>query len=228
MTAEPGLRERKKQQTRQLLADTARRLFAERGFEKVSVAEIARVANVSQPTVFNYFPTKEDLVYSALEQFEDDLLTTIRDRTPEESILQAFGRFILRPRGFLAAEDEQAAARLVEISRMIAESAALQARERQILDRYTSSLAALIAKETRASDDDPRPAVTAAALIGVHRTLIEHVRRHILAGDRDLTRLARTTKTTAKKALAHLEHGLGDYGATHSHAGRLKVADEGS
>ena len=63
----------REQQKRQLLAETARPLFAERGFEQVSVAEIARTADVSEPTVFNYFPTKEDLVYSGLERFEDEL-----------------------------------------------------------------------------------------------------------------------------------------------------------
>ena len=71
---QPGLRERKKQQTRQLIAETARRLFGERGFERVTVAEIARAAEVSEQTVFNYFPTKEDLVYWRLQSFEDELL----------------------------------------------------------------------------------------------------------------------------------------------------------
>jgi AcrR family transcriptional regulator len=208
-----GLRERKKQQTRRLLADTARRLFAERGFEQVSVAEIAREADVSEATVFNYFPTKEDLVYSGLESFEDELLAAVRERQPGETILQAFGRFVLQPRGFLAAGDEQAAARLLEISRMIAESPALLARERRIFDRYTTSLTRLIADETRAAADDPRPAVAASALVGVHRALIDHVRRRILAGDHDLPRLARSTRAAGKKALALLEHGLGGYGA---------------
>ena len=60
-----GLRERKKQQTRRHIAETARRLFSERGFEHVPVAEVARVADVAETTVFNYFPRKEDLVYLA-------------------------------------------------------------------------------------------------------------------------------------------------------------------
>src|SRR5712692_10557179 len=98
-----GRRERKKQQTRQLLADTARRLFAQRGFEAVSVAEVAREADVAEATVFNYFPSKEDLVFSGLERFEDELLSAIRDRASGETILQAFGHFVLEPRGFLAA-----------------------------------------------------------------------------------------------------------------------------
>ena len=64
---ELGLRQRKKQQTRQLIADTAWRLFADRGFERVTVAEIAREAQVAVATVFNYFPTKEDLFFYRLE-----------------------------------------------------------------------------------------------------------------------------------------------------------------
>jgi len=80
MAAELGLRERKKERTRQLLSETARRLFSERGFEQVSIAEIAREAEVSEQTVFNYFPSKEDLVYSGLEIFEDQLLASIRER----------------------------------------------------------------------------------------------------------------------------------------------------
>jgi AcrR family transcriptional regulator len=207
-----GRRERKKLQTRQLLADTARRLFAERGFEQVSVAEVAREADVAEATVFNYFPSKEDLVFSGLERFEDELLATIRDRPRGETILQAFGRFVLQPRGFLAARDQQAAERLLEISGMIAQSPALRAREQQIFARYTISLTQLIADETGAAADDPRPAVAASALIGVHRALIDQVRRHILSGDDDLPRLARSTRTSGRKALALLEQGLGAYG----------------
>src|SRR5436305_3875857 len=102
VTTELGLRERKKQRTRQLIADTARRLFAERGFEAVPVAEIAREAEVSEATVFNYFPTKEHLFYSRLEAFEEELLASIRQRGPGESVLEAFGRFSTPPRGLLA------------------------------------------------------------------------------------------------------------------------------
>src|SRR5919197_1577783 len=116
MATEIGLRERKKQKTRQLLSDTARRLFSEQGFENVSVADVARAAEVSPATVFNYFPTKEDLVYSGLETFEEQMLTTIRERPRGQTVVDAFRDFILTARGFLAAEDEATAGELVVVT----------------------------------------------------------------------------------------------------------------
>src|SRR6266851_1867633 len=190
MSQELGLRERKKQRTRELIADTARRLFVERGFDRVTVAEVARAAEVSEATVFNYFPSKEDLVYWRLETFEEELLNTIREREPGESFLAAFGRFVLQRRGLLAARDPDAIEFLVALTRMITESPALLAREREVFDRYTNSLAALIAEETAAGPHDVMPSVVANALMGVHRALVDYTRRRILAGARN-PRLAR-------------------------------------
>jgi AcrR family transcriptional regulator len=206
-----GLRERKKQQTRQLIADTARGLFAERGFDGVTVAEIARAADVAEKTVFNYFPTKEDLVYSAMETFEAQLLEAIRERKPGESVLAAFGRFVGKPRGLLAEKDADTVEHLARVTRVIAESPALLAREQQIFTRYTASLATLIAEETGAGADDIEPWVAANAMMGVHRTLLDYTRRRIVAGARN-PRLVRDFRAQAKRALTQLEHGLGRYG----------------
>src|SRR3954447_9567183 len=137
MSQGPGLRERKKQQTRRLIAETARRLFAERSFEAVTVAEVARAADVSEATVFNYFPTKEDLFYDRLEAFEEELLASIREREPGESVLAAFRRFVLTPRGLRAARYEESAQRLAQIPRVISESPALLAREQRVFAGYT-------------------------------------------------------------------------------------------
>jgi AcrR family transcriptional regulator len=211
MTVELGLRERKKQRTRELIAETARQLFAERGFERVTVAEIARAAEVAEKTVFNYFPTKEDLVYWRLESFEEELLATIRRRPPGESILGAFGRFVLQQRGLLAARDPEAGERLAAVTRMIAESPSLRAREQQVFGRYTDSLAALIAEEIGARPGDARPRVAANAMMGVHRTLVDFARERIAAGA-DQARLARDVRARTKQALELLEGGLGSYG----------------
>jgi AcrR family transcriptional regulator len=211
VAAEPGLRERKKERTRQLLADTARGLFSERGFEQVSIAEIARAAEVSPATVFNYFPNKEDLVYNRLETFEEQLLSAIRDRPRGETIIAAFRNFILVPRGLFATTDEAQANELAAVTRMITASPALLAREQQIFARYTDALAALIADETGARPGDPRPYVVANALIGVHRSLIAYVRQRLEAGTADRRRLARETRERAEKALALLGEGLAEY-----------------
>jgi AcrR family transcriptional regulator len=208
----PGLRERKKQRTRELIAETARRLFVERGFDRVTVAEVARAAEVSEATVFNYFPTKEDLVYWRLESFEEDLLDTVREREPGESFLAAFGRFVLERRGLLAARDPDAIEYLAALTRMITESPALLARERQVFDRYTTSLSALIADETGADAEDVEPRVAANALMGVHGALVDYTRRRVLAGARN-PRLAREVRTQGTRALEALERGLADYGA---------------
>jgi AcrR family transcriptional regulator len=213
MSAPLGLRERKKQRTRQLLSETARRLFSERGFEQVSVAEIAREADVSEMTVFNYFPSKEDLVYSGLETFEDQLLAAIRERPPGQTLITAFGDFILEPRGLLAASDDAVARELMSVTRMIAASPALLAREQQIFARYTDTLAQLIAQETGARAGDLRPYVVANALIGVHRALITYVRERLESGAGDRRRLARQVRQRGESALALLADGLGDYAA---------------
>ena len=99
---EMGLRERKKAQTRQLIADTAWRLFADRGFERVTVAEVAREAQVAVATVFNYFPTKEDLFFFRLEAFGADLVEAVAGRAPGEPALAAFRRKVKATGGPLA------------------------------------------------------------------------------------------------------------------------------
>ena len=206
MAGELGRRERKKQRTREHIAETARRLFAERGFEGVTVAEVAREADVAEQTVYNYFPTKEDLVYWRLESFEDQLLQAIRDRDPGEPIPAAFGRWLLGQRGMLA--ETPLNPELVALTRMIAESPALRAREQQIFARYTKSLAGLIAGETGARPGDVRPWVTANALLGIHRALIDYARSRILAGAENPA-LARDVRRQGERALAALEGGFG-------------------
>jgi len=207
-----GLRERKKAQTRQAIADAARRLFLEDGFDGVTVAQIAREADVAEKTVFNYFPAKEDLFYDRLEEFESELLDAIRNRASGRSIVDAFRAFVMERRGVLQLQDDRAATKqLRAINRVITESPALLARERAVFVRYADSLAELVAKETRAPEGAIEPRIVAGALIDVHRLLIDYVRRRTLAGDsaRDVSRGVRTQ---AKRAFALLDRGLGDYG----------------
>ena len=221
MEGELGLRERKKLRTRQLIAETARRMFAEHGFDAVPVTAIARAAEVSEATVYNYFPVKEDLVYQGMEAFESELLAAMRDRPAGESFVAAFGRFVLKPRGLLAAQDQESARYLTAVSTVIASSPALLTREREIFARYTASLAALIASDTSAKAGDLRPWAAAHALIGIHQSLIGFVRHRLTEGPADLARLAQEVTARGQQAMDLLEQGLGSYGATPAtHPGR--------
>jgi AcrR family transcriptional regulator len=210
-----GLRERKKEQTRRLITETAWRLFTDRGFDHVTVAEVAREAQVALATVFNYFPTKEDLFYSRLEAFETRLLEAVSAREAGEPVLVAFRRHLLEPGGLLAradAGDPDALEQLRTVNRMIATSPALLARERQTIARYADSLAELLAAETGAPADDVSAHVAANALLGVHRTLIDYTRRRMLS-DEQPARLAADVRRVGEQGFALLERGLGDYAA---------------
>jgi AcrR family transcriptional regulator len=90
MAATDGLRERKKQQTRARIAQTGARLFARRGYENVSVRDVARAAEVAEQTVYNYFPTKQHLLLDRDDELQARLVAAIRDRpagiSPAEAI----------------------------------------------------------------------------------------------------------------------------------------------
>jgi AcrR family transcriptional regulator len=212
-----GLRERKKEQTRQVIADTAWRLFADRGFDRVAVAEVADEAQVAVATVFNYFPTKEDLFFFRLEAYGARMLEAVRSRPPGEPVLVAVRRFLLQVGGLLEqieAGDLQALERLRTFHRVVAASPALQAREQQAIARLADALAGLLAAEAGPVGDHATISahVAANALLGVHRTMIGYVRRRVLA-DEAPDRLAADVRSLYQQAFALLERGLDAYAA---------------
>lgn len=130
----PGLRERKKQRMREQLVRVSTRLFAERGFENVTVAEIAAAADVSKMTVFNYFPFKEDLVFDAHERMAESLARAVRERVVGRSALRGLRE------AYLAALAGGGGTVLTgrvsaEFARLVRDSPRLRSREREIGDR---------------------------------------------------------------------------------------------
>jgi AcrR family transcriptional regulator len=203
VATEVGLRQRKKQQTQQAIYEAARRLFAERGFDRVTVAEVAHAANVSEVTVFNYFPTKEDLFYGGMHFFEEELLEAVRQRKPGESALRAFRRKLLDSVEGLRSKERFVA--IKKATEAFAASPSLAARERQIVDRYTRALAELLAD---GSEPDVEAVAVATALMGAHRAVVDHVRRRVQAGTRG-DALADDARTQIRRAFGRLERGLG-------------------
>jgi AcrR family transcriptional regulator len=201
-----GLRERKKRQTRRLIADTALRLFAERGFEGVTVAEIAREAEVSEKTVFNYFPTKEALVYEDEDRLSGVLLAAVRERLPGESALAAYAASLSANLPPLAGRAER---ELVARRARIAASPALRGREERLFACHCDALAALLADETGTQPTDVEPLAVAGALVAFRRAILQAARANALAG----APRARPTalREDLERALAILRDGLASY-----------------
>jgi AcrR family transcriptional regulator len=205
---QPGLRERKKLQTRQLIFEAASRLFAERGFDAVTVAEVARTADVSEVTVFNYFPNKEDLFYGGMQFFEEQLLDAVRTRPRGESAIKALRRRLLDSADGLRSRERIDA--ILGATATISASPSLVTREHEIVERYTQRLAELLAGETGVDPGDVEPMAVAAALIGAHRAVVDYVRRRVVAGRRG-DALVEDARSATRRAFARLDRGLSAY-----------------
>src|SRR5262245_16590972 len=89
MEATPGLRERKKQRTREAIVDSAFELFAERGFDGTTIADIAEAAEIAPRTFFSYFPSKDDVVFYDFEEQFEMVTSWLRDREPGTNTIDA-------------------------------------------------------------------------------------------------------------------------------------------
>ncbi|ANS66886.1 TetR family transcriptional regulator [Streptomyces lincolnensis] len=202
-----GLRESKKQETRQLISDHATRLFIAQGFEQTTIAEIAAAARVAKKTVTNYFPRKEDLALDHQDAFIASLAHTVAHRRPGESALTALRRAFTDA---ATAADPVAGFSGPDFARMIADSPTLTARLRDLHDLRESALATTLATTTDTPHDDITPRTAAALLGAVHRTLFQRIQDLTLA-DESPARITTTVTTEADLAFDLLEPSLGDY-----------------
>ena len=203
-----GLRERKKRATHEAIAATARRLFAARGFDAVTVAEIAVAADVSEKTVFNHFATKEDLVFAGGEGRLAQLQADIAQRPPGTSVLDVFRANSEAMLDTVAAGESDDS---LVVPRIVRGSPALQERLAAGWERDAGTLAAAIAEATGADEDDIVPAVVARTLAWTLVTIFRATFAGLLAGE-DPERLAARMRPQAARAYDRLAAGLGDYG----------------
>ncbi|MFF3839781.1 TetR/AcrR family transcriptional regulator [Streptomyces sp. NPDC001930] len=203
-TESMGLRESKKQETRQLISDHATRLFMEQGFEQTTIAEIATAARVAKKTVTNYFPRKEDLALDHHEAFTATLARAVAGRAEGESALAALRR------EFTAAVetcDPVAGFAGPEFARMIADSPTLSARLRELHDLREEALAEALAAVAPAQAPAIAPRATAALLGAAHRLLFQRIQELTLAGEPN-TRIAAVVAPEATYVFDLLEAGL--------------------
>jgi AcrR family transcriptional regulator len=162
-----GLRERKKQRTREAIVDAALRLFEERGFDQTTIADIAEAADIAPRTFFGYFPSKEDVVFAEFPVIVDGLETRLVERSADETAIDAIRAWIANLIEEQGAPDERERCR----KRLIGESEALAAHQRALMGRVDELLAEHIARDLGDRADEVRPRMIASAVIGALRAL---------------------------------------------------------
>jgi len=195
-----GLRETKKLRTRQAIAAAGMRLFVTRGFDHVTVGQIARDAGVSEKTVFNYFPTKEDIFFDEVPERLEALAEAVRGRRDGQSLVETMHGLHAKQCSRLASPD------FAHFARAIAESPALQAKEMEVMGMFTGHLATTIREELGVHPDDAQ--VAANLLMSVHWQFFRNARAHALAG-RSGPNAVRRLRKDLERAYRLLEHGLG-------------------
>ena len=201
-----GLRERKKRQTRDAIARAAADLFAQHGFDAVTVEDVARAADVSRQTVFNYFPSKEQMLFDRDAEVEAALLAAVRDRPGGTSLVSVFRAHtrsfwtrldtVLRdgplPPGFWE---------------IVEPSPTLRDYLEATFARHARVIARQLASERNLPEDDPICHAQARALCAVNAAILTCGLHRLTRGD-DAQSTVTDTLTQADRAYDLLEHGL--------------------
>jgi len=192
------LRERKKRKTRERVAAMAARLFRTRGYERVRMRDIAKAADVSEQTLYNYFPTKEHLVFDLDQEFEERLVSVIRERRPGTTIAAAVRREATR---FLGALLES-----VDTPTGIPASVALGAALRRVWIELNARAADRLADALREDAHEPHTpaaaAIAARSIVAVFAVTLEQVGAAALAGHSARTARRELTATIERAAAA--------------------------
>ena len=210
-----GLRDRKKAQTRQAISDAATGLFMDRGFEQVTIAEIADVADVSIKTVFNYFATKEDLFFDRADELVGNLIHTITERQPGQSVADSLRALLsenmvpLDGAGWGRLRDPKQYELFRRFTATEHAAPALAARRLVISESWVKQLAPVIAEALKIRSDDYRAEVFAEMVMGAmgvrHRILAEG----ILEGVSGRT-IEKRVRAAVNEAFARIERAFSD------------------
>jgi AcrR family transcriptional regulator len=160
MAADPtGLRERKKQRTREAIIEAALRLFAERGFDRTTVADIAAAADIAPRTFFGYFAAKEDVVFHDFEEIYAGLRARLEHRAPGETAIDAMRAWIS---GLMAQTDFEDPREVLK-RELIRSTPSLREHDRALMSRFETALGDAVAADLGPGQGLLRPRMVAAA-----------------------------------------------------------------
>ncbi|MFD9667109.1 TetR family transcriptional regulator [Rhodococcus sp. NPDC059968] len=195
-----GLRERKKEQTRQRITAVALQLFAERGFDAVTVSDIAEAAEVAKATLFTYFPSKESLALQGVGQ--ENLAEIVARRPAGHSPLEALrAHYEAFAAGQMAATDR---GDVLAQMRVIFDSPALSGAANALLYQQRRALADVLAQEYGQTAATLVAAQIAATMLTLRESFF-----HLLAGGASSQESIRALAEDTELAFALLEHGVG-------------------
>jgi len=212
MDSQQGLRERKKAQQREHIADTAAALFAERGFDAVSMADVARAADVSDQTVYNYFPSKPDLVLDRADEYRGLYGRAVLNRSRDQSPADAIRPLLMSAIDFYLGEDPRLARG--EFPALCLQSGTLRRFALELREEQAQHLTVALL-ETDGATHTTVAQSHAAALISVVQSITDATGRAVIdASPRQET--AARMRDDAGAALLHLDQVFRAILATHS------------
>jgi AcrR family transcriptional regulator len=203
-----GLRERKKRLTRKLLSDTATVMFVARGFDEVTIADIAAACGVSEKTVWNYFPAKETLLLDVEDATVDAIRREIGNGAPPvEAMLRVLDRDLQHTTDQLAADMPGATRVIQRFSELVDSVPALRNYHRGMMDRLVDATAEAIAGSLGRAADDPETQIAAISLVGLFRIQLRAVRQ-LADGTLSPHAVQQRARDEVRRAAEVIDHGL--------------------
>jgi AcrR family transcriptional regulator len=222
-----GMRERKKRLTRELISNTATRMFLAHGFDEVKVTDIARQCDVAEKTVYNYFPTKESLLLdregSMADAIRQALGPTATPRPPVRAALDMLAADLDTITGSIAEGGEGGLVMLRRFTELLESTPSLRAAQRDMENRLVQVAAEAMAASADVDPDDPEPQIAAYAIIGLWRVQFGALRRHTAEQPGAADGLHEKVTAEVRRAAQLIDSGLWTFGVVVTGGGREQL-----
>jgi AcrR family transcriptional regulator len=205
-----GIRERKKRLTRELISNTATRMFLAHGFDAVKVTDIARECDVAEKTVYNYFPTKESLLLDREEEMAESIRQALGPAASKPPVDAALELLVFQLDGILASvpDGRRGVAELRRFTELLESAQSLRAAQRDLDTRLVGVAAHAMADRAGLSPDVPEVQMAAQAILGLWRIQFGALRRYAAEGITVADGLREQVSADVGRAARLIESGL--------------------